>query len=67
LKIEKIVFTDISSEELPKVLDSLTARPKNALFTDLLVTGLIAGVMPELFKATKKPAPATDKTKPEKK
>ena len=47
MKIEKIVFTEITPEELPKVLESLSPRPKDSGISGIM-NMVLAGMSMEL-------------------
>jgi hypothetical protein len=54
LKIEKIVFTEITPEELPKVLESLSPRPKDSGISGIM-NMVLAGMSMELVSELLKP------------
>ena len=66
MKIEKIVFTEITPEELPKVLESLSPRPKDSGISGIM-NSILAGMemesVSELMKPKVEPKPAP-KTNP---
>ena len=62
MKIEKIVFTEITPEELPKVLESLSPRPKDSGIMNMVLAGMKMGLVSELLKPKVEPksAPKTN-------
>lgn len=63
MKIEKIVFTEITPEELPKVLESLSPRPKDSGIMNSILAGMEMESVSELMKPKVEPKPAP-KTNP---
>ena len=55
MKIEKIVFTEITPEELPKVLESLSPRPKDNGFMNMVLDGMSMELVSELLKPQAEP------------
>ncbi len=55
MKIEKIVFTEITPEELPKVLESLSPRPKDSGIMNMVLAGMSIGLVSELLKPKAEP------------
>ena len=55
MKIEKIVFTEITPEELPKVLESLSPRPKDSGIMNMVLAGMSMKLVSELLKPKAEP------------
>ena len=55
MKIEKIVLTEITPEELPKVLESLSPRPKDSGIMNMVLAGMGMVLVSELLKPKAEP------------